>query len=138
MQMVSGSHIIRKEGDISNVSVAADRQRIEQVLANLLSNAVKYSPGKNEVIVSGKKNGKDLIIKIRDFGIGIPHEDRKNVFERFYRSENTGQTISGFGLGLYICKNIISRHEGSIWAEEEKPGTSIYFTLPYIVTDSYN
>jgi signal transduction histidine kinase len=130
IQMVSATHEIIREDNFNNEIVMADRQRIEQVVTNLLSNAVKYSPGEKKVIVSGKKTETELIIKIRDFGMGVPEEEQSNIFERFYRSKNMTITISGFGLGLYICRDIINRHNGQIWVEREEKGSAFYFSLP--------
>ncbi len=129
-QIVSKTHEISMKDDLDHETVFADRQRIEQVLFNLLSNAVKYSPGEKKVIVSTEKNGLELIIKVRDFGIGVQKEERSNIFERFYRSKDMTVHISGFGLGLYICRDIIERHHGRIWVETEKKGSSFCFSLP--------
>ena len=67
---------------------------------------------------------------VRDYGIGIPKEEQSYIFNRFYRTKEMSVHISGFGLGLYICKDIISRHKGKIWIESEAKGSSFYFTLP--------
>lgn len=131
IQMVSGTHKIVWENNFNNnVTILADRQRIEQVLTNLLSNAIKYSPGERKVMVYSKKTETELIIKIRDFGLGIPKEERLNIFERFYRTKDLSMTITGFGLGLYICRDIVSRHNGKIWMEAEEKGSAFYFSLP--------
>ena len=129
-QVVSPDHTIRRVGAPFKQVVAADRQRIEQVLTNLLSNAVKYSPGADEVLVYTNKSDDQLIIKVKDFGIGISKEEHLKIFERFYRTKKNSVLISGFGLGLYICKDIISRHKGNIWVESEEDGTAFYFSLP--------
>jgi len=131
IQMVTGTHDIIWENYLSNETITADRHRIEQVLTNLLSNAVKYSPGEKKVIVYSKKIDGELVIKVRDYGIGVPKDERLNIFERFYRSKDMSTTILGFGLGLYICKDIITRHNGRIWVEAEEKGSAFYFTLPF-------
>jgi len=97
---------------------------------NLLSNAIKYSPGENKVIVDSEKTDKELIIKIRDYGIGVPKEERSIIFERFYRTKGISVHISGFGLGLYISRDIINRHYGKIWVESADKGSIFYFSLP--------
>ena len=137
-QMVSTTHEITRENKFGNEIVSADWQRIEQVLINLLSNAIKYSPGEKEVIVYCKKTDKELLVRVRDFGIGIPKEEQENIFERFYRTKDTSVHISGFGLGLYICRDIIQRHNGKIWVEAEKKGSSFYFSLPLKNVPVYN
>jgi signal transduction histidine kinase len=100
------------------------------VLVNLLSNAIKYSPGKSAVHISCKKNDEVLIIQVRDYGIGIPGDEQQKIFDRFYRTKDSSVHISGFGLGLYICRDIVIRHKGKIWVEREKEGSSFYFSLP--------
>ena len=70
------------------------------------------------------------MISVRDFGYGVPPEEQSDIFERFYRTKNTSITISGFGLGLYICRDIISRHHGRIGVGTEEKGSTFYFTLP--------
>ena len=130
IQMVSTSHQIIWENHLNDEIVIADRHRIEQVLTNLLSNAIKYSPGEKRVFVVSKKTDSEIIIKVKDFGIGVPREEQINIFERFYRSKDMSVTILGFGLGLYICKDIITRHDGKIWVESEERGSAFYFTLP--------
>lgn len=129
-QLVSTSHKIDRQDELQGQLITGDKQRIEQVLINLLSNAVKYSPGQNKITVSSYKTEEELVICIRDFGMGIAKEETGEIFERFYRTRNTSVHISGFGLGLYICKDIIRRHHGKIWVENENKGTTVCFSLP--------
>jgi signal transduction histidine kinase len=130
IQMVTPSHQIIRKGDTGHLLIHADRQRIEQVLVNLLSNAVKYSPGEKEVFVYNKINKTELTISIRDFGNGVPQEEQSNIFERFYRTKELSVHVSGFGLGLYICQDIINRHNGRIGVESAGKGSVFYFSLP--------
>lgn len=132
MQMVTETHEITREDEPGNQTITGDRQRIEQVLTNLLSNAIKYSPGERKVYVQTKKTDSELIIMVRDFGVGVPKEEQANIFERFYRTKDTSDTILGFGLGLYICRDIVKRHQGKIWVESQKKGSAFYFSLPFI------
>ena len=129
-QNVAGDHKILRKGSGINHSIQADRQRLEQVLTNLLSNASKYSPDSKEIIVYTEMRDYELLVRVRDFGLGIAKEELNKVFERFYRTKTNSILISGFGLGLYICKDIIKRHHGKIWAESDDSGTSFYFSLP--------
>jgi signal transduction histidine kinase len=130
LQMLHASHTISWKNDLNGEMMTADPLRIEQVMTNLISNAIKYSPGEYSVIVSAEKNNEELKVKVRDYGSGIPSEELPYVFERFYRTRNSSVHIAGFGLGLYICRDIIRRHDGKIWAEKESKGTSFYFSLP--------
>lgn len=117
--------------DLSKV-VYGDRDRLEQVLGNLLENAVKYSPDGSEVYVSVEDRGDQIITSVCDRGIGIPADELGQVFERFHRGRQVSSTnYGGLGLGLYITKQIIERHGGSIWVEsKEGSGTTFYFNLP--------
>jgi signal transduction histidine kinase len=125
-------HTINRGGSFNGLIVKGDRQRIEQVMVNLLSNAVKYSPPHSDIFVGSTLKDDQLVIEIKDVGNGIPEEDQSKIFERFYRARNTSVHISGFGLGLYICSDIIKRHKGKIWVESTEKGSSFFFSLPTI------
>jgi signal transduction histidine kinase len=111
--------------------VAADAARLEQVVNNLLDNAVKYSPdgGAVEVTVRCEDTGVD--IHVRDEGIGLPPDATEAIFEPFGRATNTAG-IPGMGLGLHICRGIVERHGGRIWAESagDGCGTTVSLWLP--------
>ena len=115
-----------------------DRKRVEQVLLNLLSNAIKYSPGGGSITVQGRGDPSQILIWIRDKGLGIPTQDLERVFERFYRIESEAtQSISGVGLGLAVCRGIVEAHGGQIWVESKLgQGSTFYFTLPTGDTNS--
>jgi PAS domain S-box-containing protein len=112
--------------------VVGDRDRLEQVLGNLLENAVKYSPDGSDVTVTVEDRGDAYVTAVCDRGIGIPADELAQVFERFHRGRQVSSTnYGGLGLGLYITKQIIERHGGSIWVEsKEGQGTTFYFSLP--------
>lgn len=112
--------------------VSGDRDRLEQVLGNLMENAVKYSPEGSDVYVSVEDRGDSMVTSVCDRGIGIPADELTQVFERFHRGRQVSSTnYGGLGLGLYITKQIIERHGGSIWVEsKEGSGTTFYFSLP--------
>jgi two-component system sensor histidine kinase VicK len=115
------------------VQVYADRDKIGQVINNFLSNAVKYSPNGNQIIVSCFFTNAGLLqVNVTDEGMGINPQDKTRLFDRFYRveSKNT-KTISGFGIGLYLCAEIIQRHGGEVGVESEiGQGSTFYFRLP--------
>lgn len=117
-----------EEGDALNI----DPIRIREVLTNLLSNALRYTPRGGEVQValteSGTGRERGLKVFVQDSGAGIDPSDLPHVFERFYKSSDSG----GMGLGLSIAKYLVEAHGGKIWAESEiEKGTKISFTLPY-------
>jgi PAS domain S-box-containing protein len=114
--------------------VDGDRDRLEQVLGNLLENAVKYSPDGSEIFVNVDDKGDHVVTSVCDRGIGIPADELAQVFERFHRGRQVSSTnYGGLGLGLYITKQIIERHAGSIWVDsKEGSGTTFYFSLPTV------
>ena len=114
------------------IYVLADRQRIQQVVVNIISNGIKYSPDEDVIHVEVKERQKDYLVMIRDSGLGIAKKDLSKVFDRFYQSEDmNAKKAQGLGLGLYISKEIIKKHNGDIWVESEKGKGSIFcFTLP--------
>ncbi|MBF6612418.1 MAG: hypothetical protein IVW55_04750 [Chloroflexi bacterium] len=116
----------------SHLFVNADRHRIEEVVTNLLDNAVKYSNGSHTVKISAAASGDEALVAVHDEGMGIPAGQHAMVFERFYRATNAGANArSGFGLGLFIAREIINRHGGRIWFESsEGKGSTFYFTVP--------
>jgi PAS domain S-box-containing protein len=115
-------------------NIFADRFRISQVLNNLLNNAIKYSPPGKGIIVRIGKNGKadQARVSVQDFGIGIPKEEQKNLFKRFWRASTAKQrNIAGIGLGLHISSQIIKSHNGKLGFKSEKnEGSTFTFSLP--------
>ena len=114
------------------VSVKADRDKIGQVINNFLTNAVKYSPKGKNIDISCKESNGNIQVSVKDQGIGIKPQDQEKLFDRYYRIESVqNQTISGFGLGLYLSAEIIHRHKGKVWVESEMgKGSTFYFSLP--------
>lgn len=109
---------------------------LEQVLVNLLDNAIKYSPKGSTIAIRAYLEHAHLVVSVKDQGIGILSSDQEHIFEKFYRSSNVN-TISGTGLGLFICKGIIEMHHGTIWAENNPGGgAAISFSLPVDVQEN--
>jgi len=116
--------------------VDGDKDRIGQVLINFLTNAIKYSPNSDKVEVWVRQSEKDRVsVSVKDFGIGIEEKDHEKIFERFYRAGGKEeQTFPGFGIGLFIAKEIIQRHDGIIGLVSQKGKGSIFtFKLPTTV-----
>ena len=123
--------VLYRQGDISDVLVYGDEIRLEQVLVNFLTNAYKYAAGTEKVIVDCRIVGDSVKISVTDIGIGIPAEKQADVFEKFYRVEETSFDFQGLGIGLYICAEIIRSHQGTIAVESsDGQGATFYFTLP--------
>lgn len=114
-----------------DIVITADGTKIEQVLINLMINAVKYSADGTEILVAVKKADRRVVVSVQDQGIGIDAEHLGMVFNRYYRVQSARDVIAGLGIGLYISKEIVERHGGSIWAESQKgQGSIFYFSLP--------
>ncbi len=133
-KQVNKNHEIRIVKGIS-CQVAGDKNQIEQVMVNLLANATKYSPQGTEVLVRTEMVNEDTVkVSIEDKGIGIDKEEQEKIFERFYRvSGKNEETYPGFGIGLFISKEMITRHGGELSLQSEKGKGSVFsFTLPSI------
>lgn len=122
---------------IAQQQLLGDRERLNQVLTNLLNNAIKYSPEASNVDVFVMESENTLTISVRDYGIGIPHEQLSKIFERFYRVQDAKHKgFPGLGMGLYISAEIVRHHGGCIAVEsEEGQGTTFHVILPLHVTD---
>jgi two-component system sensor histidine kinase VicK len=112
--------------------VFADQEKLEQVLVNFINNAVKYSPDGTTINVSCKTQNGLVRVSVSDEGMGIPLQDQPHIFDRFYRVLGAHmENITGFGIGLYLCKEIIDRHGGSVGMESVyAKGSTFWFELP--------
>jgi signal transduction histidine kinase len=108
-------------------TITADQQGLSHILMNLVENAAKYSPKNSEVTLSSKKDGKNVLLCISDEGIGIAPDQREKVFRKFYRggNEETRET-KGTGLGLFIVKQIVEAHGGSIKIKNNVPTGTVF------------
>ncbi len=139
------------ESDNSDVAIYADTNRLEQVLTNLVSNAIKFTPANGKIKISSKLiNAKDISVEecfkedieklegdyvqvcVSDQGIGIEHENLKQVFDKFQQIENSlSRKVGGSGLGLAIAKQLIESHNGAIWCDSiVNKGSNFYFVIP--------
>ena len=132
MSVINNTYDIVYSNAKPHIVISADRERIEQVLINLLINAIKYSPGKNKVHLDVIHHREDIEVQITDFGIGMPPDQTNKIFRRFYRMEGLGKHIAGLGVGLYISRQIIEKHNGRIWVRNSEPGkgSTFCFLLP--------
>ncbi|MFH1085761.1 MAG: ATP-binding protein [Chloroflexota bacterium] len=112
--------------------IEADPMRIGQVLTNLVSNATKFTPEEGSITVATVDQGDQVEVSVADTGIGIPKEELKNIFQRFYQVDSSAtRSYRGAGLGLTICRFIVEYHRGAIWAESEVGrGSTFRFLLP--------
>jgi len=113
--------------------VFGNADELRTAVANLLDNAVKYSPGHVEVAVRLETGQKNVVLQVRDRGVGIPQEELKRIFKRFYRvSSRSLAHVKGTGLGLFIVRSIARKHGGKVFAQSagEGQGTTVTLELP--------
>jgi two-component system phosphate regulon sensor histidine kinase PhoR/two-component system sensor histidine kinase VicK len=116
-------------------TIAADRTGISEVVTNLIDNAIKYSHEGGKVITRAALKDGFVEVTINDAGIGMPDNIVGNLFNKFYRSHRSRESVGGTGLGLYICKAIVEAHGGTIWVRsQEGKGTTFGFTVPVYST----
>ncbi len=112
--------------------VFADRDRVAEVLTNLLDNADKYSPRGTDITIEVHADQTEVTLAVHDSGRGLPPGDLDRVFDKFYRADSgDAQTAYGYGLGLYVCRQLVEVQGGRIWAENAPGGGAVFsFTLP--------
>jgi two-component system sensor histidine kinase VicK len=122
--------ILNVNGSIALVK--ADPERIRSVVQNLVDNAIKYSAAKGKIEITLKEERNKLCFRIKDSGVGIPKKQQKQIFTKFFRSENVlKRQTEGTGLGLFIAKAVIQGSGGKIgFNSEENKGTTFWFSLP--------
>ena len=120
---------INANGDVPQV--AADLDKVRQVLVNLVENAIKYSPDGGKVEVGIATRDDFVQFHVRDEGLGVAPEEQERIFEKFYRADpHMTRGVGGTGLGLYICKELIDRMGGRIWVEpNDDKGSTFFFEL---------
>jgi signal transduction histidine kinase len=109
----------------------ADEDKTEQIIINLVDNAVKYTPKEGTITIGIKNKETEVLVYVKDTGIGIPENEKHKIFEKFYRTTISSSISQGVGLGLVITKYLVEGQGGKIWFEsQENVGTTFYFTLP--------
>ena len=115
-----------------------DKEKIHSVLSNLLSNALNFTPSQGKIFIKSIVKKKEIIISIKDNGIGLQKEEITNLFKPFGKIEKYGKgwdiISDGMGLGLYLSKEIINLHQGRIWVKSKglNKGSTFYFSLPIV------
>ncbi|MCK0114675.1 PAS domain S-box protein [Gelidibacter sp. F63206] len=136
-EVIYNANMLLKEGqqikypeNIDDITLIQDEKTIELALSNLVHNAIKYSPEHSDITIRITQNDKDTIFEIADAGIGIPEKDQKNIFNRYFRSENV-LTTQGTGIGLNIVKSHIENLGGTIsFTSKEHIGSTFILTIP--------
>lgn len=112
--------------------VKADSQEFEVLVTNLIDNAIKYNKKEGKVIIESAEDDNNIIISIKDTGIGLEKDQIDNIFDEFFKADKSRHDIESSGLGLSICKRIVEKHNGKIWVESPglNKGSIFYFKLP--------
>jgi signal transduction histidine kinase len=118
----------------NNFKLKADKLRLEELFVNIIENSVKYNKENGKIFIDAEKNNGYVKVSIKDTGIGMTSDQIKFIFDEFYKADKSRHDFDSSGLGLSICKRIIEKHNGKIWAESPGPGkgTTIFFTLPLV------
>jgi len=112
--------------------ISADHLRLEELLNNLLNNSVKYNSEQGSITINAEEQNDELLISVHDNGVGMTSEQLHHIFDEFYKADQSRHDFDSSGLGMPICKSIVEKHGGRIWAESEgiNKGSTFYFTLP--------
>ena len=121
-----------KHMPVPEAEVLADAEHLQQVMVNLVGNAIKFSPVGGRIWIAAAQDGDGLVrFSVSDEGPGIPREEQKYVFRKYYRGESVRETVDGAGLGLSISQGIVRAHGGEMWLKSESgKGSTFTFTLP--------
>lgn len=131
--MVFNQNNIKIVNKIGNeITIKADKLRLEELLDNIINNSVKYSPKGGIITFEAFKNEEFVTVSVKDTGMGMTKKDLKYVFEEFYKADPSRHDFDSSGLGMTICKRIVEKHGGKIWAESAGigKGSTFYFTIP--------
>ncbi|MBN2602883.1 MAG: PAS domain-containing sensor histidine kinase [Candidatus Thermoplasmatota archaeon] len=115
-----------------NIFILADKLKLEELFNNLLTNSIKYSAENDGIIkIDAEKKKEFVTISISDNGLGMDKEQLDHIFEEFYKADESRHDLDSSGLGLSICKRIVEKHGGKIWAQSKGKGkgSTFYFTL---------
>lgn len=128
----SKEHIIHVTSSEDFILAHIDAKLIVHVIINLVDNAVKYTPDGSVIEIYTEKKGQQVIVSVSDNGPGIPDEQKPYVFDMFYSGANKiADSRRSLGLGLFLCKSIVTAHGGTIWVSDNKPHGAVFtFTLP--------
>ena len=126
--------------DFEEIILACDPDKIERVMLNLLSNAIKYTDDNGNIYVSLNKVNEDVIVSVKDSGVGIPKDKLELIFDRFGQANNIlSRRCEGSGIGLSIVKSIVEMHGGKIEVFSEiGKGTEFIFNIPIKILEEEN
>jgi len=122
---------IEVEVEDPSLTVSADRGLLGMILMQFIDNARKYSTAGTPIAIAARASRKEVLVSVHNFGSTIRIEDRERIFERFYRSPEQRETVSGTGIGLSAVRKAAEAHHGHVWViSDEREGTTFYLSLP--------
>jgi signal transduction histidine kinase len=115
-----------------NIMIESDKLRLEELFDNLINNAIKYGKGTGTITIDAKEDKDFVTVFVKDTGMGMNEKQLSRIFDEFYKADDSRHDFDSSGLGLPICKRIVEKHGGKIWAESlgEGKGTTMFFTIP--------
>lgn len=127
---IAESKNISLKVESENIKIIGNEESLEKLITILLDNAIKYTKKGGKVVLLTKKGRRNLLIRVKDTGVGISKKDLPHIFERFYRADlsRSKEEVTGFGLGLAMAKEIVDLHKGTIDVESQ-PGKGSTFTI---------
>jgi len=138
-QVFEDNQLVFKDKDVKienmideKIFIDADKLKLEELIGNLSTNAVKYMEQGGTITINAEEDKDSIKVSIKDTGIGLTREELDHVFEEFYKADWSRHDQNSIGLGLSICKRIIEKHNGKIWAESmgHGKGSTFYFSIP--------
>jgi signal transduction histidine kinase len=127
----SNGQILKVELPSSLALPWADEDRLRQITQNLLVNATKFTPEGGIITLRAKEQNGNIVVEVQDTGYGIPEEEQRRLFRPYHRQIGDREHLSGLGLGLALCKNLVQLHGGRIWVQSiEGKGATFSFSIP--------
>jgi signal transduction histidine kinase len=129
--LIKKKHLKVENNIDPQIAIKADNVEFEELFYNLISNAIKYSRENDSITINADDKGDIVIVSVKDTGIGLTEEQIEHVFDEFFKVDESRHELDSSGLGLSICKKIVKKHGGNIWAESDGKdlGTTIFFTI---------
>ena len=117
-----------------DIIINADKQQFQELITNIIENAIKYNKINGKIIVKSELKNNNIILSIKDTGIGLSKKHINHIFDEFYKADNSRHDFESSGLGMSICKRIVEKHNGKIWADSPgiDKGTTIFIQFPII------
>jgi signal transduction histidine kinase len=123
-----------------DIYVKSNKLRLEELFTNLFSNSIKYTDKDGIIILNAVLKDEFVVVSIKDNGLGLTEDQISNIFNEFYKVDESRHNIDSSGLGMSICRQIVKQHGGSIWIESDGigKGSTVFFTIPITDVNNYS